>query len=95
MDGKKGAIIRIAVLAITTINAILTASGRNPIPFDESAFTECLAYIINGVCAVWAWYKNNNMTKEAIEGSALTKALKAKNNRNKRYKVSTSQKNPS
>lgn len=80
MDGKKGAIIRIAVLAITTINAILTASGKNPIPFDESAFTECLAYIINGVCAVWAWWKNNNMTKEAIEGSALTRALKAKNN---------------
>ena len=80
MDGKKGAIIRIAVLAITTINAILTASGRNPIPFDESAFTECFAYIINGVCAVWAWWRNNDMTKEAEEGTALTKALKVKNN---------------
>ena len=79
MDGKKGAIIRIAVLAITTVNAILTASGKNPIPFDESAFTECIAYIINGVCAVWAWWKNNDLTKEAVEGTALTKALKAKN----------------
>lgn len=80
MDGKKGAIIRIAVLAITTINAILTASGKNPIPFDESAFTECLAYIISGIAAVWAWYKNNDLTREATEGTALTKALKAKNN---------------
>lgn len=80
MDGKKGAIIRIAVLAITTINAILTASGRNPIPFDESAFTECLSYIISGIAAVWAWYKNNDLTREATEGTALTKALKAKNN---------------
>lgn len=79
MDGKKGAIIRIAVLAITTINAILTASGRNPIPFDESAFTECLSYIISGIAAVWAWYKNNDLTREATEGTALTKALKAKN----------------
>ena len=79
MDGKKGAIIRIAVLAITTVNAILTASGKNPIPFDESAFTECIAYIINGVCAVWAWWRNNDMTREAEEGTALTRALKAKN----------------
>ncbi len=80
MDGRKGAIIRIAVLAITLTNAILTAMGKNPIPFDESAFTECLSYIITGIAAVWSWWKNNNMTKEAIEGSALTKALKAKNN---------------
>jgi len=65
MDGKKGAIIRIAVLVITTVNAVLTASGKNPIPFDENAFTECLAYIINGVCAVWAWWKNNNITANA------------------------------
>lgn len=79
MNGKKGAIIRIAVLAITTINAILTASGKNPIPFDESAFTECLSYIISGIAAVWAWYKNNDLTREATEGTALTKALKAKN----------------
>lgn len=80
MSGKKGAIIRIAVLAITTVNAILTASGKNPIPFDESAFTECLSYIISGVAAVWAWWKNSDMTKEAEEGTALTRALKAKNN---------------
>lgn len=80
MTGRKGAIIRILVLAITTVNAILTAMGKNPIPFDENAFTECIAYIIQGVSAVWAWWKNNNMTEEALEGSALTRALKAKNN---------------
>ena len=80
MDGKKGAIIRLAVLAITLANAILTALGKNPIPFDETAFTECLSYIITGCAAVWAWWRNNNMTKEAVEGSALTKALKAKKN---------------
>ena len=79
MSGKKGAIIRILVLAITTVNAILTAMGKNPIPFDESTFTECLSYIINGVAAVWAWWKNNDLTYEATEGTALTHALKAKN----------------
>ena len=79
MDGKKGAIIRLAVLAITLTNAILTALGKNPIPFDETAFTECLSYIISGVAAVWAWWHNNDLTKEAIEGTALMRALKVKN----------------
>ena len=79
MKGKKGAIIRIAVLVITTTNAILTAIGKNPIPFDETSFTECLAYIINGMAAVWAWWKNNDMTSEAVEGTALTHALKEEN----------------
>lgn len=80
MKGKKGAIIRITVLVITTVNAVLTASGRNPIPFDETAFTECFVYVLNGIAAVWAWWKNNDMTKEAEEGTALMKALKVKNN---------------
>lgn len=77
MTGRKGAIIRILVLAITTVNAILTAMGKNPIPFDENAFTECIAYIIQGVSAVWAWWKNSDMTQEAEEGTRLTHELKA------------------
>lgn len=77
MNGKVKAIIRIAVLAITCINAALTAAGKNPIPFDENAFTEFVAYAINGVAAVWAWWKNNDMTYAAQEGTKVTHALKA------------------
>lgn len=76
MDGKKGAIIRIAVLAITTVNAVLTASGKNPIPFDENGFTECCAYVINGVCAIWAWWKNNNVTEASQQAQRLLNRMK-------------------
>ena len=41
------AIIRLLVTLILTINSILTANGKNPIPFDESAFTETATYIVN------------------------------------------------
>lgn len=67
INGRKEAIIRIIILAVTLANAILTASGKNPIPFDENAVTECLSYIISGVAAVWAWWKNNNVTDNAIK----------------------------
>lgn len=67
INGRKEAIIRGIILAVTLINAILTAAGKNPIPFDESAVTEVISYIISGLAAVWAWWKNNNVTEKAIE----------------------------
>ena len=76
MKGKKQAIIRLVVLAVTLANAILTATGKNPIPFDEAAVTEVLSYVISGVAAVWAWWKNNDMTYEAEEGTRLMRQMK-------------------
>ena len=72
-NGRKEAIIRGIILGITWLNAILTATGKNPIPFDESAVTEVLSYIISGVVAVWTWWKNNNVTKKAIDRDHLAK----------------------
>lgn len=60
------AITRIIVTAILTINAILTASGHNPIPFDENAFGEFMAYLLNGASILWAWWKNNSITEIAV-----------------------------
>ena len=73
-NGRKEAIIRGIILAVTLINAILTAAGKNPIPFDESAVTEVISYIISGAAAVWAWWKNNNMTQKAIDRDILAKS---------------------
>lgn len=65
MNETAKAIIRLAVMAIFAVNAILTANGRNPIPFDETAFTEAVTYVVAGLSALWGWWKNNNVTKEA------------------------------
>lgn len=72
-NGRKEAIIRVIILGITWLNAILTATGKNPIPFDESAVTEVLSYIISGAVAVWTWWKNNNVTQKAIDRDHLAK----------------------
>lgn len=57
------AIIRLIVAAILMINTALTAKGINPIPFDESAFTEIATQIAAGLGVIWVWWKNNNVTK--------------------------------
>lgn len=59
------AIIRLIVAAILMINTILTMKGINPIPFDETAFTELATQIASGLAMIWVWWKNNNVTKSA------------------------------
>lgn len=78
-NGKVMAIVRIVALFITAINALLTARGINPIPFNENLVAEVVCYIIAGVTAIWAWWKNNNITPEAI--SAQSYLDKFKNHR--------------
>lgn len=41
---RQKAVIRLIVAIIVAINAMLTASGKNPIPFDENMATEWLSY---------------------------------------------------
>lgn len=75
-NGTTQAFIRLAVTVVLMINAALTAKGMNPIPFDETLVTECLTYLASGVTAVWAWWKNNNVTAEAQAAQVLKDDMK-------------------
>ena len=76
MTERVKAVIRIAALFITAINALLVAKGINPLPFNESLVTEVACYIVAGIVAVWNWWKNNNITETAIEAQAYFNDLK-------------------
>lgn len=67
---KQKAIIRLVVAAVATVNAMLTALGKNPIPFDETAVTEWLTYLFNAAMLVWVWWKDAPITSEAAEAHA-------------------------
>ena len=76
MDIKKTAIIRFIVAAIATLNAILTAKGMSPLPFNETLVTEWLSYAFDGIMVAWVWWKNSPITKEAITAHDVFNALK-------------------
>lgn len=69
------AFIRLLVAAILAFNTVLTAKGLNPIPFDESAFSNIALQIATGLSVLWIWWKNNNITKTAKEAQGYKKAL--------------------
>lgn len=81
MKEKVKAIANIIIAAVLFLNAILTASGKNPIPFDESAITEALSYLAAGIDTIWIWWKNQNISVEAQTAQKVIDEMKA--NRNK------------
>ena len=66
MNGRAQAITRLIITAVLFVNAILTAKGINPIPLDESAVGEVVSMLALAISTLWSWWKNNNITQEAI-----------------------------
>lgn len=69
------AFIRLLVAAILMLNSVLTAKGLNPIPFDETAFSDVALQVATGLSVLWVWWKNNNVTKTAQYAQRYKKAL--------------------
>ena len=76
MNEKVKAIIRLIVMAVLMVNMGLTVAGKNPIPLDETALTEWLTVAAAGISAVYSWWKNNNVTKQAQQAQAVLNELK-------------------
>lgn len=69
------AFIRLLVAAILAFNTVLTAKGINPIPFDETAFSDIALQVATGLSVLWLWWKDNNVTKTAKRAHSYKKAL--------------------
>lgn len=70
------AFIRLLVAAILMLNSILTAKGLNPIPFDETAFSDIALQVATGLSVLWVWWSNNNVTAKARAQKELSNKLK-------------------
>ncbi len=75
------AIVRLVVLIIALVNQTLTLAGYNPLPFSEEDIYEGVSAVSTVVIALWAWWKNNSVTKEAQEADEYMRELKAKGDR--------------
>mgnify|MGYP005751142297 CR=1 FL=1 len=71
---KKETIVRTIVLALALINQLLAVFGKSPIPLSEAQINEIavqidllFATLFTTITAIWAWWKDNDVTKEAIE----------------------------
>lgn len=77
----KATAIRTIVLVIALINQALVSFGLSPFPFTAQEIEVGLSYVFTVVATIWAWWKNNDTTEEAREGTRVMRELKAKNKR--------------
>lgn len=72
---KKDTIIRTIVLIVALVNQALTLSGKNPLPFEDDEIVDVLSYAFTAAASLWAWWKNNSFTQNAIKADKVLDAL--------------------
>lgn len=77
----KQAIVRLVVLIIALVNQGLILAGYNPLPFSEEEIFKFVSAVASVIAVLWAWWKNNSVTKEAQEADEVLGELKAKGKR--------------
>ena len=78
MKVKKETIIRTVILALALINQVLTSIGHSIIPISDEQITELISLGFTVGASLWAWWKNNSFTKNAIEADKVLKELNEK-----------------
>lgn len=63
---KVATLTRTAVLTLALMNQILSATGHSLIPVDDAQLEQLISTGMTVGAAIWAWWKNNSFTKEAI-----------------------------
>lgn len=79
MDQNKitaGTIARTAAMAVTITNTVLTAAGKNPLPFSDTEVYAWISDVAAIAAALIAWWKNNSFTSAAIKADKVMHKLK-------------------
>lgn len=72
---KFATMTRTAVLILALANQILSATGHSPIPVDDAQLEQLISAGMTVGAAIWAWWKNNSFTKEAIAADNYLESL--------------------
>ncbi|MCM1200219.1 MAG: phage holin [Lachnospiraceae bacterium] len=75
---ETGTIIRTAVLGFALANQVLTVTGHSPLPFTDESFGQAASTVLTVASSLWAWWKNNSFTQEAIIADDNMRAQKGK-----------------
>ena len=75
MKAKTETVIRTVLLVLALLNQILLALGKNPLPFSEGELYQALSALFTAAGALWAWWKNNSFTKNAIRADVYLAEL--------------------
>lgn len=67
MNIKIETIIRTVVLVVALINQVLAICGKDTIPLYENDIAQIITLLVTIGSTLWAWWKNNSFTHNAIK----------------------------
>ena len=73
---KIDTIVRTVVLVVALVNQALTLSGHSILPISDEQISEVITLVFTVGASLWAWWKNNSFTKNAIEAHKVLDQLK-------------------
>lgn len=74
---RQQAIVRLILIIVALVNQTLTVAGYNPLPFSEDVLYETFTALFSGYAILVVWWKNNNVTPEAVQAQEELERLKA------------------
>lgn len=74
---KTETIARTIVLFIALANQVLAIAGKEIFPVTEDQVYQIVTLIVTIGASVWAWWKNNSFTKNAIQADNVLEQLKS------------------
>lgn len=77
MNVKTDTIIRTLVLVLALINQILESTGYSIIPVTDEQLSELITLVFTIGASLWAWWKNNSFTKNAIKADEILAEMKS------------------
>ena len=73
---KTDTIARTIVLFVALFNQVLAIAGKEIFPVTEDQIYQAVSLIVTIDASVWAWWKNNSFTQNAIEADKVLAQLK-------------------
>lgn len=70
------AVVRLVVALATVVNIVAQPFGWEPLGIDAEALYAVLSGAGAIAASLWAWWKNNNVTRAAQAGQRVTDAIK-------------------
>lgn len=67
----KQAITRLVVLAVLLLNQVLITFGWDPLPFEEEQIYKGASTVLTVAMAIYAWWKNSPISKEAQDADEI------------------------